>query len=440
MIGRSIVLGLIIVGLAACAAGIAARRSGRCVAGQWSPPDQLMIGRDGLVHVEAPQMVATKGGLAFFGDNALVLNVTDSGFGRIAGWPRGPGMLAGVIRKPDGHFEPIALPHDLRSFIAVRAIGDGSGHAHVFWGESSDTTSGQSEHVQGLMYAQFDGTRWSTPERVLADTTMTWMLALTAIAAASGDVHIVVPTRHHPDDATIHVRRRASGEWIIQRLPLKAMYATLAASPDGTLWLGYIRSGSPTDRAAVSIVRSTDGGTTWMSPRDIRRTGHGDAYAVRIVPTAGALYAVWESSPPIAPPAGPMLVVPHDRHDSLQAAVSRDAGLTWTTLRGLSVPTGVGGLEAALGEDGAVHVVFQTMNDSTPVIVTAALRDSQWTELVTLVPSPFWPTMAAPGGDSLLVSWDDWRTAGPERVPFTHVMTWRCAAAAPARARSPRAS
>jgi len=211
MIARSIGLGLSIVALTACAARIAARHTVPCDTGRWSTPRSLMVGADGLVHVETPQIVQTRGGLVFFGDNAVVLTVTDSGFGRIAGWPRGPGMLAGVIRRPDGRIEPVPLPHYLRSFVAVRAVGDLRGNAHVFWGESPDTTIDQSEHLRGVWYARFDGTKWSQPERVFEDSSMRWYVVFNSIAAVGNDVHLVVTAGHLPDNYVIHVRRTAGG-------------------------------------------------------------------------------------------------------------------------------------------------------------------------------------------------------------------------------------
>jgi hypothetical protein len=392
----------------------------------------MMVGETGYVHVESPQLVRTRSGFAIFGDNALVATVTDSGFGHVAGWPRGPRMLAGMLARTGGPFAPLALHAHLRSFIAVRAVGDNAGSAHVFWGESPDTTAEQFLHVRALMYARFDGTSWSEPERVLTDSTMEWNDVYTSITTMGNDVHVLIPvdTRGGP---TLHVRRRASGAWVIKRYPIHTHYTALTVLPNGTLLAGYIPSGSPSDRGVVIALASTDSGASWSEPRTIRRTGRGDAYALHFVPARHDLYAVWESSPPRTE-AHQLLSTALEKHDSIQAAISTDSGKTWTTLPGLAVAGGVSGLVAAADSSGLVHLAFQTKApDSTRVLAAAALEHGRWVGPTTIGPGPFWPTIAVPNRDSVVVMWDDWRSAGPERAPMTWWATYGCAQSPTAR-------
>jgi hypothetical protein len=384
----------------------------------------MMMGQNGLIFVEWPQVVRTRAGTVFFGDNAMVLTVTDSGFGRIAGWPRGPGMLAGMIQRANGQFEPVSLPYSMRSFVAVRAIGDGSGKAHVFWGDSRDTTSNQSDHLLGLKYAAFDGSAWSEPAFVLRDTAMTWYPVYSSIASRGGDLHLVMPGYSHKPDL-IHLLRKASGEVIARRYAVAARYTSLATASDGALVLGYVHDGDRTNRSAISVMRSLDGGTTWSEPVGIHRSGYGAAYAIRLVETSTGLYAIWEASPPVTPLPDRVTGLDWDLHDSVQAAVSRDHGRTWTRLPGLPTPNGAAGLVAVRGPDDAVHIAYQAGPRDTAVIATASLRNDEWTTPESRGRGPFWPTLS-PIGDSLLLTWEDWQFAGPERAPMTRWAMYHC--------------
>jgi hypothetical protein len=236
-----------------------------------------MIGT-GYVMVDAPQVVATPEGTAFLGDNALAAEPTDSGFLPVVGWPRGAGMLAGIMIRPDGDVVPIPAPPGVRAFIAVRAVSD-AGVAHVFWGGSADTSSLQFQHVNALWYAQFDGRRWTQPERIFADTSIQhWFPQPTAIVVAEGRAHVMTPLAGRMlGEDVLHVVRDAQGQGSVRRLGFAATYTSLAAYPDGVLVLATIRGKRP-DRARVLMERSTDGGRSWSPPVEVYRSGLGTAY------------------------------------------------------------------------------------------------------------------------------------------------------------------
>lgn len=422
MVGRSIALGLLIVTLAACAARLAARRPAPCTAGRWSTPQPLMVGPNGYVHVETPQMVETRGGLVFFGDNALILATRDTGFVRIAGWPRGPGMLAGVIRRPNGQFEPVSLPHHLRAFIAVRAISDNHGNAHVFWGESPDTNEGQFQHVRSIWHAIYDGDTWNGLEQVVEDTTLSWNVVATSVASVGADVHLVIPWQSKD---ILHAYRRGQGPWTFRHAP-GSSYTSLAVGPDNDLFLAY-RSGDLRDRTFIAVTRSSDGGGTWSEPSIAYRSGAGQASAFRLIPIGARLYLVWENAAPPAPAAPEEgLLLRLQWADSLHAAVSVDAGQTWRRLASLPTPGGAGGLVAAPGPDGAVHVAFNLGLGEAGRMSVASLHGDQWSSRTDLNPAPFWPALAGPLSGRLYLAWDDWRSAGPYRAPMTWFSGYGC--------------
>ena len=421
---RSLSLILLLVVLVACAALTTLSTHATPRACAWTAPRQLMVGANGWVHVENPQMVQTRGGLTFFGDNALIIATHGASAERIAGWPRGPGMLAGVIRRPNGVFEPVALPYHLRAFIAVRAVGDDSGNAHVFWGESPDTGVDQHLSVRSVWYARFDGNRWTEPERVLSDTPMLWNNTYTAIASSNGDVHLVVPAQAFAPPTHLITRFR-DGRWNVRRHEWPALYTSLAVTSRGTLLLGYIGA-ADTGRTDVAVAVSHDRGMTWSKPMLVHRAGLSGNWGLQVVAGAGeAIYAVWEASSPTAPDRD-AIVLGNEKHDSLQGAVTRDNGATWQRIPGLHVPGGVAGLQA-VGAFGAVHLSFNTGDIDSAVASTAVLDgNNHWTGPTTLGLAPFWTTIAAPRGDSLRVTWDVWRAVESTRVPFTVHSSFGC--------------
>lgn len=389
----------------------------------WTAPQQLMFG-GGMVHVELPQMVPTRGGLTFFGDNALAFTQTDDTvFGHITGWPRGPGMQAGFIRRPHGQMEAVPLPYHLRAFVAVRAVGDDNGTAHVFWGESADTNTGQHLHISGIRYARFDGAAWSEPELVYNDSLTRWLAPMTTAAASGSRVHLIVPSPERT--GLIHVRVVGT-RWTVVRLPFNALYANLAPLEDGSWLLGLI-DGDGRDRAIVQVRRSTDDGATWSDPVILHRSGPATAYAPRLVPTKDRVYAFWESTPsPNRVPDRYELVVTAEEADALGGAVSRDGGRTWDTLPRLIVPGGVHGLEAARGPDDRPHALFTVGNSLTGLATTVSVtRESSWSPITTLGTGPFWVS-AAGLQDSLYVTWDVWRVGGPYRALSTMYSAYGC--------------
>lgn len=361
---------------------------------------------NGYVHVEAPQIVATRTGTAFLGDNAVAAEPTDSGFVPVAGWPRGAGMLAGFLVRPNGDVVALPSPPRVRAFIGVRAASH-AGVAHVFWAGSADTSAHQWQHLNALWYARFDGDRWTEPEMVLADTTVLWASQSTSVVIADGRAHLTAPLNEGILGGNVlHVVRDAHGRGTAKRLGFQALYTHLAAYSDGTLVLATI-SGARPDRAQVLIRRSTDGGRSWDAPTVVYRSGLGTAYDPRLVVTPdGSLYAAWIVEAPGVP----------GRAASIHASVSTDRGTTWRGLAAATAAPEVRDLWAVADGQGTVHIVFHS-GENDGVAVGMSLLDDHWGSRFTRGPTPFAATMYALTPDSLYLAWHEWREGGPERIP-----------------------
>jgi hypothetical protein len=365
-----------------------------------------MLGK-GYIHVDAPQVVATRRGTAFLGDNALAAAPTDTGFVAVAGWPRGANMVAGFLVQPGGEVAPIPPPPGVRAFIGVRAASH-DGIAHVFWAGSADTSSMQFQHVNALWYAQFDGARWTAPERVFADTTLTlWAHQATSVIIEAGRAHLTAPlsTRLFGDDV-LHVVRDRQGRGTVTRLGFEALYTQLARYSNDVLILATIIGAGP-DRARVLVRRSADGGSSWSPPSVVYRSGLGTAYDPRLAVTPdGLLYAAWIVEAKDRP----------HRAESVYVARSDDQGVTWTSLPVLTAAPKVRDLFAVPDRRGVVHISLHS-DENDGIVVGASLEGGQWRHRYTRGPTPFAAILQTVTPDSLDLVWHEWHVAGPERIP-----------------------
>lgn len=407
MMARSIGLALGIAGLVACAAITTVSRTPAAApcTSVWSPPRALMFGK-GSIYIDVPQIVATRRGTAYLGDNAYAIATTDSGFAPLAGRPRGAGMLSGFLVRPDGAVVPIPGPPGVRAFIGVRAASH-AGVAHVFWAGSADTSSSQWQHINSLWYAQFDGERWTRPELVLEDTALLWRHQYTGVAVADGRVHLTTLVEGStlvPD--VLHVVRSMRGRSSARRVEFGGLYTSLAAAPDGTLFLTTI-DGDRHDRARVLVRRSTDGGRSWSEPAVVYRSGMGTAYDPRLAVTRdGSLYSAWIVERPNA----------SGRAESIYVAVSSDQGATWRSLPALFAEPEVRDLWAVADGGDRLHVSFHS-DERDGLVVGAMLEGQQWGDRATFGPTPFAAILSAPDSDAVQLTWYEWQASGPDRIP-----------------------
>lgn len=403
MLIRSLTFAVIMSGPIASA--VQSQQAAACTT-TWSRPRQITIG-SAYVNIETPQIVHTHAGIALFGDNAFAVTPTDSGFMPVVGRPRSEHMIAGMLLRPDGATVPIPAPAGIRSFIDVRAAGEG-GIAHVLWGSSADTSSMQFRHVNALWYARFDGTAWTRPELVLADSTLLWRHQLNSFVVADGRAHLTVLREDGPGiPEVLHVVRGPTGPSSVRRTGFRALYTDLIVDPRGPLWLATIAS-DRSDRAKVLIRRSDDGGQSWDKPVDLYRSGLGTAYDAKIIATpSGRLYAAW-----IVEPRSDVT----GRADRILLATSNDRGTNWHPLPMITAVPDVRDLRLLPEGRDAAQIAFHT-DEADGQVVWTRIDSAQSNPRVAFGPTWFAANLAAPTPDTLYLAWPEWRVAGPERIP-----------------------
>lgn len=409
MIARLLFLTAVFAALTTLAAHTAADRLRRnppavTCSTTWSAPRHLRLGA-GHVHVELPQIVATRGGTVLLGDNAVAVAATDGGFVPVAGRPRGAGKLAGFRLGPGDEVAPLPAPPGVGAMIHVHAIGL-DGVAHVFWGGSDDTSSMQFQQINALWYARFDGVSWTPPELVVREPLPLLVTASTALIRAGDRVHLMIPSPPPESRGVLHVVRDREGRGETRRHDLTAGYVALAAEGAENLVLATVTP-TPGARTHLAVRRSTDGGRTWGDALVLFAERPVTVYDPQLLRAATGLYATW--IPSIG--SGPW------QTETVLVARSRDGGRSWTRLPPVGAGPAVRDPRLARGPDGALHLAIHANDASGGAVIVTELRDSTWGPRVIFGPTPFAAVLATPVPDSQYLAWTEWLHAGPERVP-----------------------
>jgi len=272
---------------------------------------------------------------------------------------------------------------------------DSSGNLHVVW---EDLTPGNWE----IYYRQSTdgGSTWTTPRR------LSWNSGdsrYPAIAVdSSGNLHVVWEDLT-PGNWEIYYRQSTDGgsTWTTpRRLSWNSgdsRYPAIAVDSSGSLhvvWYDYTPG-----NWEIYYKQSTDGGSTWTTPRRLTWNS-GDSWNPAIaVDPSGHLHVVWEDPTP--------------GNWEIYYKQSKDGGSTWTTSQRLTWNSGSSSSPAiAVDSSGHLHVVWEdpTPGNSTIYYRQSADGGSTWTASQRLTwnfGSSFSPAIAVDSSDNLHVVWHE---------------------------------
>ncbi len=250
-------------------------------------------------------------------------------------------------------------------FADPRALLDTDGTLHLLWAEPADgwrpvkrwEWAGFRQHYGTLWHAAYaPATGWTSPVRIYASSHITWHhgMAEAAFDPATG-LHGVIA-----DDAAgtmVHLSR-AQGAWETRPIPGIArapVYISVAVDGSGRVYVAYVDAlrGTRGDANSVFLVRSPDGGRTWLPPQLISRSGGDLATQLRVLAAPdGTAHLVWAKN--VSGGLEPQ-VIRHVR--------SGDKGETWSAPEDVDIPDGLGTLNATVDACGAVHVIHESHAD-----------------------------------------------------------------------------
>jgi len=251
------------------------------------------------------------------------------------------------IGKPAGNFW----------FVYPRAVLDPRGTLHVVWAEPDsqpnairgiDWPPGQQK-LASLWYATYrsdDG--WSTPTIILQKRRgQLWWLGDFADVTLDSSGHVLVAVS---SNGALVLLRRGDASWHTDTVPADVVgYTQVATGSERQIYIAYLGSPGNGDTSAVNsvmLVRSLDGGRTWLAPQVVYRGGTHAPQDVKLLRGRDEqLYLLWTMT------LGSVL-----ERGAIALATSRDAGATWI-VRG-TLGTGGAHLRATLDRCDAIHVTY----------------------------------------------------------------------------------
>jgi len=218
---------------------------------------------------------------------------------------RGHAQTGRIVVEP-----PYNLSNTETSSVHVTLVGDRAGLVHVFWCEDVGGQEVTPERRGGsgntLMYAVWDGRKWSDPVDVYVSSQKQNLTRPQADVDANGVLHVVwFEGADRLMYAQTHVLQAPLARHWAEAVTLDTSAgavedgADIVAGEPGTLHVLYARGSRfrvLEEPRAVFYVRSTDGGESWSEPTalmEIPGQDYGASELRLFLDPAGRLHATW---------------------------------------------------------------------------------------------------------------------------------------------------
>jgi hypothetical protein len=361
--------------------------------------------------------------------------------------------------------QPLRLFVGQGSISEPIVVADLSGMVHVFWAYS------ETQEVEQIFYARWDGTLWSEAVDIVASTQAR---GPSAAVDPEGWVHLIW---HGPGNQLMYSRAHVAGAssvrgWTKPIAIAEALFRShIVSDPSGLLHLVY----GGTQLPGVYHQMSMDGGSSWSRPMQIATASRTNVAADNVRMAIGAdnsFHVVWTEYQ--LPDGWPVVGLFYSRSvdagqawsDPLEVAGedsneinivtlaqdevhlvwngtvgvggryhrwSRDGGVIWSEINSI-VPPGLGGSEGrpqlATDSAGTIHLLTSYGYEEARCPWYSYWTGSAWTELICLAPEETRPSnyveepaMTIGNGNRLhAVYWDGrqrlWYTTKQTTAPY----------------------
>jgi hypothetical protein len=317
---------------------------GRCDAASWSAPAPVPSGADGQHVARFPVLVSDNADAVVLGNDIVSYD------GRPI--PREPLTVWSLdgrnIGRPPGHFT-FAYPRG-----AMR-----SGTLHMLWAEPSDSTRtsdpyawpGELSSVWGASYSPRSG--WSRPSRVFAGMLQAPLDGSPSVGATSDASLVEFGTHMQGYSAFILAFRLTDERWDSLLIPVGpgAFYPSVV-QVDSTIVAAFVDAagGRESDVNSLFLVRSTDGGRTWMPRLLLSRSGRRAAFDSQLLlDSHRQLHLVWRR-------------MEADERGTIGHMMSPDGGRSWTHAEELTLAVPAYLARAGIDRCGQVHVLYADLS------------------------------------------------------------------------------
>lgn len=198
----------------------------------------------------------------------------------------------GVVAAPAGNFQ----------FVYPKTIAAPNGDIHLVWAEFASMRQDALTWGDGfqttLWHSALRHGAWITPEQILQSRALQWTQDDGHLAIdGRGALHVVVWAVRDPYVGVVHLHREGF-EWRVEPVPGAMREATAIQAIGDSLLIAFVGdSFGPSDTTGVTVLRSTDRGTTWGKPVVIQRLGERFAWHPQFVRSEKATLLIWAESP-----------------------------------------------------------------------------------------------------------------------------------------------
>lgn len=268
-----------------------------------------------------------------------------------------------------------------RSWFPDLAV-DEFGNVHVVWCETSPPQPGYPGEYEQVLYAFWNGQRWSSPNDIVPPQLD---IRRNAIAASAGSDLFMVVNRSSPGRLglvfTVAPQRDAwsAADWSTARVVDArggTYMADLAVDHRGRLHLlfddrGYHPSEEIAPYADMYYRRSTDDGRTWSIPINLARSSLGSSRGQLEIDASGTVHATWDEGWDRLSGDG---VPTYSVYRS-----SADGGLSWSAPITVAYPTtGTAQLVSGADGQGGVMLVWRTTSHDEIFFQWSADHGQHW--------------------------------------------------------------
>lgn len=383
-----------------------------CRGVRWSAPAEWRSREGDVLYLSMPFIAPVHGGSTLWLGQILLIRKGPSDFR----WPFAPPGAAapgswsriqiGAMVGRDGSLRYVPMPADqVSGMTSPRYAVDARGIVHVMWAPSD------SNRPRQVLYATFDGVRWSAPRAVAENRRFFWDFANTSPLVVQNDtVHQLV----NASDGLLYIRG-THGLWLTRQVEglqggaVTRGYPRLTVMPNGRLVL--VVQGAAQDAperskltSRVYATWSDDQGASWARLTPVSDLRMEPAFDFHVLQAADGVLRILWYQPTDTSGSPSQSVSLSGSPGRVHIAESRDGGESWHALPASQLLRYAESLDAAPLDDSTV-VVALVDRQAEEVLLTTWSRGWRPFSHIDAGPNPQQTVLGRDDAQRLVLTW-----------------------------------